>query len=67
MTSDSHDDVLQALADYARNRLMDGHSVHIPDLGTLDTEHRPSEMQKDEDGNIVMVPPKDVITFTPDA
>lgn len=67
MTSDSHDDILQVLADYTGEQLTDGRSVHVPDLGTFDIEHRPSEMQKDEDGNIVMVPPQDVVTFTPDA
>jgi nucleoid DNA-binding protein len=64
---DSHDAVFDALASYLRKQLKNGKSVHVPDLGTFEVEHRPSEMKKDDQGRIVMVPPQDSVSFTPDA
>ncbi len=66
-SSGSHDDLLDALASFVRRQLTRGKSVHVPDLGTFAVEHRPSEMKRDDDGNIVMVPPQDSVSFTPDA
>jgi len=67
MTAPLPDDALHAFGQIVRRTLKDGDPIHIPNLGTFDVEHTPSEMRRDEDGNIVMVPPQDRVSFTPDA
>lgn len=67
MTAPPSEEALDALGRIIRRTLKDGESIHVPDLGTFAVEHTPSEMKKDENDTIVMVPPKDSVTFTPDA
>lgn len=64
--SPTTDDVAQAVTTIIRERLQKGECVSLPDLGTFSVEHKPSEMKKDENGDIIMIPPQDVVTFTPD-
>ena len=67
MTTPPPEDALDALGRIIRRTLKDGDSIHVPELGTFSVEHKPSEMKKDENDNIVMVPPQDSVSFTPDA
>ena len=65
MSSPSADDVIKAFVSVVRDELVDGESLHIPDLGTFHVEHQPSEMREDE-GRGSMVPPRDVVQFAPE-
>jgi len=66
MSSPSAVDVINAFVKVARNELENGRSVEIPEFGTLYVEHKESQMMEDDDGNSVMAPPRDVVSFDPD-
>jgi len=67
MSSPSAQEVVRAFTAIVRDQLKDGHTVKVPDLGTFSVEHQPSEVVEDEAGNRQMRPPKNTITFDPDA
>lgn len=54
-----------AIAHAVREALMARHSVHLPGLGTLRVEHRPSASVLDADQQRVLAPPRDVVAFDP--
>jgi len=66
MNPPSAEDVIEAFARVVRTELVDGESIRVPGLGTFLVEHRPSEMKDLEDDAPRMVPPRDVVQFTPD-
>ena len=65
MTTITLDQIKESLADVVREALANGQDVLLPGLGTLRVEHKPSEMIEDENGQIVMRPPRDEVVFTP--
>ena len=59
-------DVLkETLAEVVRDALSAGEDVVLPDLGILRVESKPSEFSKDENGRIIMRPPRDLVVFYP--
>ncbi len=66
MTTIILDQLKGSLADIVREALANGQNVVLPGLGTLRVEHKPSEMIEDENGQIVMRPPRDEVVFDPD-
>ena len=50
-----------------REALIEGKDVDVPGLGLFRINRRPSEMEEDEDGQIVMRPPRDEVEFVPTA
>ncbi len=65
MTTITTDQIKESLADVVREALSNGQEISIPGLGTLRVEHKPSEMIEDENGQIVMRPPRDEVIFSP--
>lgn len=65
MTTTTLDQLKETLAEVIREALANGQTVELPNLGTLSVEHKPSEMIEDENGQIVMRPPRDEVVFTP--
>lgn len=66
MNSPSAEDVIEAFAQVVREQLEQGNSIEVPELGTFEVEHRPSQMKEDESGESYMAPPRDEITFQPE-
>lgn len=66
MSTPSAKDVIGAFVRIMRQKLKQGETVNIPDLGTFAVEHRPSQMKEDADGESYMAPPQDVVTFDPE-
>lgn len=66
MKSPSAEEVIEAFTRVVRDQLKQGNSVEVPQLGTFDVEHQPSQMKEDETGETYMAPPRDVVTFEPE-
>ena len=60
----THDAVTAALAEIIQLELARGNDVTLPGLGTLLVEHQDSRLEE-QDGQMVMEPPRDRITFEP--
>ena len=65
MTTTTLDQLKETLAEVIRDALANGQAVELPGLGTLSVKHQPSEMIEDENGQIVMRPPRDEVVFNP--
>lgn len=59
------DQMARTLGDVLTEHLMREEQVHVPGLGTFRVEHRESRVEA-QDGEQVMLPPADVITFEED-
>lgn len=57
---------LGALAEVIREELTKKNEVTIDGLGVFKPEHQKQYQQQFDDGRVVMIPPKDKITFIPD-
>lgn len=57
---------LGALAEVIREELTKKNEVTIDGLGVFKPEHQKQYQQQFDDGRVVMMPPKDKITFIPD-
>ncbi len=66
MTTTTLDQLKETLADVVREALANGQDVQLPGLGTLRVVHKPSEMIEDDNGQIVMRPPRDEVIFEPE-
>lgn len=66
MSTPSAKEVIKAFAKVMREQLENGETVEVPGLGTFSIEHRPSQMKENADGEKVMAPPRDVVTFDPE-
>lgn len=66
MTTITLDQLKETLADVVREKLANGEEVVLPGFGTFRVEHKPSEMAEDENGQIVMRPPRDEVVFIPE-
>lgn len=63
MTTITSDQLKETLAGVIRDALANGDAISLPGLGTFRVEHRPSERVEDENGQIVMRPPRDEVVF----
>lgn len=63
----SREDVVAALARVVRRKLVRGEPVPLPGVGTLDVRHERSAVEERAPGETILQPPKDHVTFTPDA
>ena len=57
--------VAEALSASVRDALERNESAEVPGLGVFRVEHRPSQMNEQEDGLLSVTPPRDVIVFEP--
>lgn len=57
---------LGTLAEVIREELTKKNEVTIDGLGVFKPEHQKQYQQQFDDGRVVMMPPKDKITFIPD-
>jgi len=48
-----------------REALERGEAVEVPGMGTFRVEHRTSELDQQDDGNVAVRPPRDQIGFDP--
>jgi nucleoid DNA-binding protein len=67
MAGPSAEDIINAFAEAVRESLEAGTPIEAPGLGHFDIEHHQSQMVETDDGEARMAPPRDVITFRPDA
>lgn len=56
---------LLAFVRVLRETLVRGEAVSLPDLGTLDVRHSPSEIEDQENGHTIIHPPRDFVHFEP--
>jgi len=66
MSMPSAKETIAAFARVLRRQLEQGERVEVPGLGTFSVEHRPSHRTEAPDGTEKMVPPRNVVTFTPE-
>jgi len=64
MPAISRDQVVAALAETLRDRLSAREPVEVPGLGTFAITHVPSRIEE-VDGETVLTPPRDELTFMP--
>ena len=65
MSSPSAEEVIDAFIDVLREQLEEGESVEVPSLGTFSVEHRPSEVEAENDQQR-LAPPRDEVVFAPE-
>ncbi len=65
--SSANDNVIEAIVEYVRSGLSHREPVVLPGLGTFEVVHQPSRVEIRDDGSRIVHPPKDAITFTPEA
>lgn len=65
MSSPSAEEVIDAFIDVLREQLEQGESVEVPSLGTFSVEHRPSEVEAENDQRR-LAPPRDEVVFEPE-
>lgn len=57
---------LKAFAEVVREEVARKHDVTIEGLGTFTLEHSKQYQKQFKNGRVVMMPPNDAITFTPE-
>ncbi len=57
---------LSAFTDIIRDQLARENIIQIKGLGTFKQEHIQQFQEQHSNGQVVMVPPRDVVTFIPD-
>ena len=65
MSSPSAEEVIDAFIDVLREQLEEGESVEVPSLGTFSVEHRPSQVEAEDDQHH-LAPPRDEVVFAPE-
>lgn len=58
---------LRAFAEALRQRLLEREDVAVPRLGAFRVEHQPSRVERSEGAPPSLAPPRDYVTFEPDA
>ena len=53
----------EALAEAVQDALAQGEEVVLPEFGMFRLEKKPSEISKDDNGRIIMRPPRDHVVF----
>lgn len=57
---------LTALSEIIRDQIVRKNEIQIKGLGTFKQEHIRQHQQQHSNGQVVMVPPKDVVKFIPE-
>ncbi len=57
---------LKAFSEIVREEVVRKNEVHIDGMGSFQFEHQKQFQKQFENGRVVMMPPKDTITFTPE-
>ncbi len=57
---------LTAFADIVREQMVRKNEIQIKGLGTFKQQHRKQFQQQRTNGQVVMMPPKDIVKFLPD-
>lgn len=57
---------VKAFTEVVRGQLAQKKEVRLNGAGTLRVEHHKQFQRRHDDGRVVMVPPEDVVTFTPE-
>lgn len=57
---------LQAFREVVREQVLQKNEVRLDGLGRFRFEHRNQFQKQYEDGRVVMMPPRDTITFIPE-
>ncbi len=65
MSSPSAEEVIDAFIEVVRDELANDNAVEVPSLGTFAVEHRPSALERTDDGH-ALAPPRNAVVFTPD-
>ncbi len=55
-----------ALAEAIQTALIEGDELHAPGFGVFRVHHESSQVQHTADGNLLMKPPRDFVTFSPE-
>ncbi|MEX1063223.1 MAG: HU family DNA-binding protein [Balneolaceae bacterium] len=58
--------VIKALRDIVREELIKRNSVEVEGLGRFEMTHRKQHQKKMEDGQVLMMPPRNLVTFSPE-
>lgn len=58
---------LKAFSEVVREQVSQKSEVKLKGVGVFKPKHRKQFQQQYEDGRVVMVPPKDLITFAPES
>ncbi|TYP93817.1 DNA-binding protein [Fodinibius salinus] len=58
-------DFLQAFSEVVRNEVSQNNEVHVEGIGCFVSEHQKQYQKKFDDGRVVMMPPKNTISFIP--
>ena len=66
MDSTPKTQVIETLVELLRETLIRGNTVEVPGLGLFRVEHQLSQIDEQADGDVRMIPPRDVIAFVPD-
>ncbi|HLR24451.1 MAG TPA: HU family DNA-binding protein [Fodinibius sp.] len=57
---------LEALTAIIREQISRKNKVHIDGMGAFRLEHQKQFQKQYDNGRVVMMPPKDLVRFTPD-
>lgn len=57
---------LQAFVEVVREQMTRRNSIQIEGVGSFQVEHRKQFQKQYDNGRVVMMPPKDTISFTPE-
>lgn len=57
---------IQAFLEVIREQIDQKHNINVEGLGVFKSSHQKQFQQRFDDGRVVMMPPKDHITFIPD-
>jgi nucleoid DNA-binding protein len=66
MSTPSAKETIAAFVRVLRRQLEQGERIEVPGLGTFSVEHESSHWTETPDGTEKLVPPRDVIDFTPE-
>lgn len=58
-------EIAKALTEIIRNHAIKKNSVNIEGLGTFRAVHRKQHQAQYQNGRVLLIPPKDYLTFTP--
>jgi len=62
----ARDQVETAVAELVRQALERRERIQVPGLGTFEVRHEHSAIRSRDDGDLVLMRPRDEIVFTPD-
>lgn len=66
MPTPSEPQLSAALADLIQEMLTTNRELRAPGLGVFRVHHEPSQIERGEDGEVSLRPPRDLIAFMPE-